>query len=98
MPSSPLPAPASTKTNGGSPAPATTATTDPETERVRARDDLYRRLGVCDRLQEIAESTEDKVLLKEAQELAKRAGSIYDARIARIPLVASTTLARPAHK
>jgi hypothetical protein len=64
-------------------------------ERERARADYYRWLKVCDQLQTVAESTGDQALAAEANELSDRAGKVYEARLARLPVPthASTTAA-----
>jgi hypothetical protein len=71
--------------------PHTAAVKDPLAEREHAREDYFRRLKVCDQLQMIADKTGDQALAAEAQELSDRAGRIYEARIARLPVPPSTT-------
>ncbi|HZU39036.1 MAG TPA: hypothetical protein VFA18_24125 [Gemmataceae bacterium] len=66
------------------------AVKDPLAEREHAREDYFRRLKVCDQLQTIADKTGDQTLANEAQELSDRAGKIYEARIARLPVPLSS--------
>ena len=49
---------------------------------VRAQEEanLLRRLGVCNRLREIAVQTGDEALERQADELEKRAGAVFTAR------------------
>jgi len=55
-------------------------------ERAREKDKLLRRLEACDRIQEVADATNDPALWSQAQELAERSYQVYEQRIARIPI------------
>lgn len=64
-------------------------------ERQRARSDYYRWLKVCDQLQAVADRSGDQALAAEASELSDRAGKIYEARLARLPMPHKAAPAAP---
>ncbi len=64
------------------PAPLSSPVDEARIRRQREETALWRRLEVCDRLREMAMQTDDEDLLRQADDLAERAFSVYRQRTA----------------